>query len=219
MGAPSSSAALPPPPPQHERLRPAALRGALLLPVHRVRQRGGGEGGPAALLAEGRLLLRVSAAGRDAGPPGLEGVAAAALPRFLRAESLDGGRSAVHVRGTRLVVSCVVGGHGAPVRGRGAWSARRSHAPFLTANAVCGTSRLNREASRIAPGAQEALGRSGGSGRDSCWRPGVLEATAQAQVAEPRLEAPRARASRSGPRTRSAGSHGAALVFVFPMCF
>lgn len=91
--------------------------------------------------------------------------------------------------------------------------------PFLTANAVCGTSRLNREASRIAPGAQEALGRSGGSGRDSCWRPGVLEATAQAQVAEPRLEAPRARASRSGPRTRSAGSRGAALVFVFPMCF
>lgn len=122
-----SCAALPPL--QHERLRPSALRGALLLPVHRVRQRGGGEGGPAALLAEGRLLLRVSAAGRDAGPPGLEGVAAAASPRFLRAESLDGGRSAVHVRGTRLVASCVVGGHGAPVRGRGAWSARRSHAP------------------------------------------------------------------------------------------
>lgn len=71
----------------------------------------------------------MSAAGRDAGPPGLEGVAAAASPRFLRAESLDGGRSAVHVRGTRLVASCVVGGHGAPVRGRGAWSARRSHAP------------------------------------------------------------------------------------------
>lgn len=48
-----------PPRLQHERLRPAALRGALLLPVHRVRQHSGGEGGPAALLAEGRLLLRV----------------------------------------------------------------------------------------------------------------------------------------------------------------
>ncbi|TKC51745.1 hypothetical protein EI555_013319, partial [Monodon monoceros] len=42
----------------HECVRPAAVRGALLLPVHRVCEHGGGKGGPAALLAEGRLLLR-----------------------------------------------------------------------------------------------------------------------------------------------------------------
>lgn len=63
----------PPLAPQHKRLRPAALRGALLLPVHRVCEHGGGDGGPAALLAEGGLLLRVRAAGRDAGGCGLEG--------------------------------------------------------------------------------------------------------------------------------------------------
>lgn len=44
---------------QHECLHLVAVRGALLLPVHRVCKHGGGEGGPAALLAEGCLLLRV----------------------------------------------------------------------------------------------------------------------------------------------------------------
>ena len=44
---------------QHERLCPAAVRGALLLPVHGVCERRGSQGRPAALLAEGRLLLRV----------------------------------------------------------------------------------------------------------------------------------------------------------------
>lgn len=48
---------------QRERVRPAAVRGALLLPVHRVCEHGGGKGGPAALLAEGRLLLRVRGRG------------------------------------------------------------------------------------------------------------------------------------------------------------
>lgn len=97
-GTPSPQACQPAPPPalQHERLHPAALRGALLLPVHRVREHRGGEGGPAALLAEGCLLLRVRAregrASADLEPPG-------PLTRFPEAQGPEGQAMAAGPRG------------------------------------------------------------------------------------------------------------------------